>query len=514
MTWTLQLTVWALPPLLAVLVTLRDQLYLWPRRRERGATALGVLSASTGVWALASLVAVTTPALGEGLLLERLRYLAAAVAPLAWFVFTLSFARRKLVSWPMGVLGGLSALTVGLVLWAPGWRLLVRSAEIVPQDPAGALGLHLVHGPWNWVHLAVRTAAVVGGAGLLWRFLARSPQPGRRLAGLAGAVVLALAPMALHAAWGPGEAWTDLGATGFALASAVLVATLLKPRLQAVGPVARTLVMDELPDPIVVLDGRGRIVDVNRAAERVLGLRPYGDVPVALGTVWASSSRRAAPANITLGVDREGGLDTRTFEVSVTRLGDGVAPGRSALLLRDVTDRDRAERELARLARSDPLTGLANRRHFMDALDREIERSARYGRPLSLVLLDLDHFKKVNDTHGHAAGDDVLRQASRALQGVCRDVDLAARLGGEELALLLPETDGRGARVVAERVREQVAAAPHTSPDGATFRVTASLGVATLGPGAATGTALLQRADEALYRAKDGGRNRVRVAGG
>jgi len=169
-------------------------------------------------------------------------------------------------------------------------------------------------------------------------------------------------------------------------------------------------------------------------------------------------------------------------------------------------------RDLERLARTDPLTGLANRRHFMEMLEREADRCQRYLRPVSIVLLDLDHFKAVNDTHGHAAGDDVLREAARVLRSVCRDVDLAARLGGEELALLLPETESAGARAAAERVREQFGAVQHRSPAGRSFTVTASLGVATAAS-SCDGEALLQTADDALYRAKSEGRDRVVVAG-
>jgi diguanylate cyclase (GGDEF)-like protein len=192
---------------------------------------------------------------------------------------------------------------------------------------------------------------------------------------------------------------------------------------------------------------------------------------------------------------------------------------RSAMVLRDVTGRVRMERDLRtmagdleRLANSDPLTGLGNRRRFMEVLALEVERADRYGRQLSLVLLDLDRFKKVNDTWGHAAGDEVLKDAARVLRSVCREIDLPARLGGEELVLLLPETDGDGARIVAERVRERIQQARHDTPDGRTFEVTASMGVASFGHGASTADALLRLADEALYAAKRGGRNRVVVA--
>jgi two-component system cell cycle response regulator len=145
-------------------------------------------------------------------------------------------------------------------------------------------------------------------------------------------------------------------------------------------------------------------------------------------------------------------------------------------------------------------------------LEAEIDRAQRYDRPLSLLLVDLDHFKDVNDTHGHAGGDEVLRAVADVLAAVCRDVDLAARIGGEEFAILLPETDARGAEHVAERARGRIAESHHRAPSGAGFRITASAGVASLGREVTSAEGLLQAADDALYRAKGEGRNRVVAA--
>lgn len=188
------------------------------------------------------------------------------------------------------------------------------------------------------------------------------------------------------------------------------------------------------------------------------------------------------------------------------------------MVLRDVTVRDRMERELQqvnekleRLANTDSLTGLANRRHFMEVLNAEIERAERYDRALSLVLVDLDHFKEVNDSWGHLVGDEVLRATARVLESVCRDVDLAGRIGGEELALILPETTEEGASTVAERVRSRIENLRHEAPDGEGFRVTGSIGVAWLDDDVHSREDLLRQADRALYRAKEEGRNRVRL---
>lgn len=163
--------------------------------------------------------------------------------------------------------------------------------------------------------------------------------------------------------------------------------------------------------------------------------------------------------------------------------------------------------ELNNLATTDGLTSLANRRAFMNRLDVEWKSSTRYDLPLSVVLLDVDHFKQFNDTFGHQAGDAVLVEVGRALAGCARDTDMPARYGGEEFIVILPHTDPGGAYAIAERIREAVAAI-----DGLPRTVTVSVGVAALEASTVDPEALIARADRALYDSKHNGRNRVTMA--
>lgn len=166
--------------------------------------------------------------------------------------------------------------------------------------------------------------------------------------------------------------------------------------------------------------------------------------------------------------------------------------------------------ELRRMAASDPLTGLPNRRRLMERGADEARRAHRYRRPLAAVIVDLDHFKAINDIFGHAAGDVALLEAARACRAALRDVDMFARLGGEEFVALLPETGPAEAAAAAERLRAAIAqAAPDAAAPGR--RLTASVGVACLRAGESFDF-LLARADEAMYRAKKAGRNQVCVA--
>ena len=207
-------------------------------------------------------------------------------------------------------------------------------------------------------------------------------------------------------------------------------------------------------------------------------------------------------------VQGEPALGVADVEFADTVVGAAVAAIRRAQVI-ESTRADKQRLEI--LARTDPLTHTANRRALMERLGAEIERARRYALSLSVLMVDLDHFKLVNDTYGHPIGDEVLRNTARVLQREARTVDIVARFGGEEFVVVLPETGEEGAVAVAERIRIRIAeqaVLPAAGYDSA--RVTASIGVAVV-PSSDVGGAedLIALADQALYRAKSGGRNRV-----
>lgn len=181
-------------------------------------------------------------------------------------------------------------------------------------------------------------------------------------------------------------------------------------------------------------------------------------------------------------------------------------------ILRDITERRKYQEELKQLARTDKMTGLFNRGHFVEMAKREIERSRRYGSPLSLIMFDADKFKDVNDTYGHSVGDMVLVSTSKTVAGMVREADVLGRIGGEEFAILLPETDLDAAEEVAEKIRLAVEEAFVELEDGRQVQFTVSLGVAVFSKDIDDIEDLLKKADTALYLAKANGRNRYEVA--
>jgi two-component system cell cycle response regulator len=245
-------------------------------------------------------------------------------------------------------------------------------------------------------------------------------------------------------------------------------------------------------------DSARRILGVG-AVQRSLRLEDEDtsdDLPKADPIVQAISLGQTPIGRIALSPSRKGEMESSTILAILARELGG--PLRVTSLVE----------ETRRLASTDPLTGLLNRRAFNQWMEHEGPRAHRYAHPLSLALLDIDHFKSVNDRHGHDAGDAVLVKVALVVRESLREADIVARWGGEEIVIALPDTDHDGALRACERVRAAIEAARITTPSGSTLAVTASIGVASLLK-AEQMAALVARADAAMYRAKAGGRNRV-----
>ncbi len=283
--------------------------------------------------------------------------------------------------------------------------------------------------------------------------------------------------------------------------------------------------LEAAPDPIIAVDEDGRVRSFNRAAETVFGYAAHEIMGQPVGWLMPESEAARHQDDINrylgtgepqvIGQGREAEAqrkDGTVFPVHLTVTDTGLETPRLFIgVVRDITQRQALEQELRRLAHSDPLTGCANRRAFEQMLEAELARADRYGPPTALLLMDLDHFKLVNDRYGHPGGDAALSGFVATVSGVLRPSDRMARLGGEEFALLAPETDEAGALTLAERLRQRVMTHP-VAFAGQHIALTVSVGVAVRTAGGVAADTFLGQADEVLYRAKHGGRNRVEAA--
>ena len=288
-----------------------------------------------------------------------------------------------------------------------------------------------------------------------------------------------------------------------------------------------TAIIERFEDGVVAIDSHHCIVFFNEGASRIFGYAPeevvgkhlnillperfhlQHDLMIeefgASGDLVKKSTRRSRQI---FGRRKNG----EEFEASIfiVKAGaDKLHPGYAAVV-RDISEDKRTEDELMRLASTDPLTGAFNRREFKVLADEESMRAHRYNRPLSIMMLALDPFKRLNDTYGHAAGDKALQRFTTLCCNALRTIDIFGRWGGEEFVTLLPETDAEGAAVIAERLRKLVSQSMLVFNDQK-ISMTASIGIAQYRAGELTVEGPLSRADSAVYDAKKAGRNRISV---
>lgn len=282
--------------------------------------------------------------------------------------------------------------------------------------------------------------------------------------------------------------------------------------------------IDAIPSPIHYRDHKAVLMGCNRAYEQVFQLKKDEIIGKSVYDIFDPEKAKAFYAK---DIDPENLDDlTQAYETTIERPGEDplhlafykakfTAPeggdGGVIIVAFDITERKHAEEELRRLARTDSMTGACNRGYFIELAERELHRSLRYKHPLSILIIDIDHFKEVNDSYGHARGDEAIMKVSRECMLSLRETDIFARLGGDEFAVLMPETGTPDALSTAQRLCESVRELVRIPAGDKTISVTLSIGVATLVDDSDTIDSMMTRADEGLYAAKRKGRNQASV---
>ncbi len=493
--WVLASFASAVLSAVAVVVVLRH------RSALTGPIALGLSSAT--VWSLGGgTIQLVDDPLAITLLIDLVVVASAgAVVAAQAYAAALSGHTRVLTSrW-----ASLVVIEPGVVLLGalsdPWLHLVVREVHLDP--------LRAVFGPVLWGHAVygVLALVVVGVVHLQSAWTSVDRRGLRHLASMA-AVVVPGAALTVTMATAQQELVDYAGAL-LGLTAVVWVWVEHSDSGPRGLPISTAQTLQALPDAIVVSDPQLRIVGANTAAVELLTSRFEPGRPL-LGARWDEIVRpelldrlRTADHEV---LSVAGGL---TLDVRITRLrqADGSHQG-TVTVIRDISEVERLRAELAEQTVRDGLTGLHNRRHLERVLGPLAESALAAGDPLAAIMLDLDHFKTVNDTHGHAVGDEVLIAVARELARCVRAGDVLVRFGGEEFLILLPGTTADVAAVRAEECRRRVAGLALVA-SGVTLHGTLSAGVAALRTDA---DALLREADDALYEAKAAGRDRVVVA--
>lgn len=508
--------------------------FAW-RRSAPGSGPFALLMLAAAEWETMRLLEGAATGMAAKIVWAKLEYPGiVAVGPL-WLLFALRYSARLrtlgrpacMAIWVVPVITAVLALTNehhGLI-----WRHIAPSSS-VPGAP-----LIYTHGAWFWLAAGYTYVLMLIGTMALVRAIMHVP----RLYHLQAAALLAGAalPWLANAIYLLGRSpvpGLDLTPFAFTLSGVIYTWGLFRFRLLDLAPIARDVLIERMGDGVLVVDTRGRVVDVNPAAQRLLGVDAATaigrDVREALAS-WPGviACCRSAPARTEVCSPRDALL---RLEAEATPLHT-VAGGRigELLVLKDVSARVCVELELravnARLkaqldenaalqrrlreeAIRDPLTGLFNRRYLHETLARELSRAARAGQPLALAVIDIDHFKDLNDRFGHTLGDRMLEAIATLLRTHTRGDDVACRFGGEEFVVVLPMTSAADAYRRVDTWR-QAFAALRVAHESGSIGATLSAGVAAFPTDGADGDAVLHAADRALYAAKHAGRNRVVV---
>jgi diguanylate cyclase (GGDEF)-like protein len=444
----------------------------------------------------------------------KFEYFGLPFVPAFWFLFAYKSLTRKEPSSLMYV-GTLSMALATLFFSATNDHLHLhyRSVSFVQVD--GNLIAQLVKGPWYYIFIAYSDSLILATIVLFFIQWRRSKQgwssPSLKL--FIGSVAVAVFELSYLLGLSPYN--IDLTAFGFLVSAVMAMLTILKHDFLRADDLVKDVVFSGISEGILVVDTAGRISDFNMMGNKVFPWLNSDTIGTNLyrfeeGAALAACAQSGRPFIMKY----PGNPGKRYFEVKAEKLEDRGKVVGKVFLFKDVTAVRKVFKRLYRLANYDTLTKVFNRRRFFDDAEKEISRVNRYGGNVSLLMLDLDNFKDLNDDHGHMAGDAVLAAVGGMLKKRVRASDIVGRYGGEEFSIVLISADEGKATIVGEDIRRNIEALK-VETGGESLSATISIGVAAAAvgiKGSLTLERLLTDADRALYRAKREGRNRVCVA--
>jgi diguanylate cyclase (GGDEF)-like protein/PAS domain S-box-containing protein len=488
--------------------------YSWIHDNARGARTLALYLTAVSGLLVANLLNLLSPTISAKWFWSGIEYFFYAFGPVAWLAFSLQYTGKdKWLEWKrFRVFLVIPTISFILVLTNPWHHLVWTDASLI--SVGGFRNLNPTNGTWFPIFITYTCALILIGATLIGMASIRAHEIYRRqsLWIIIGAVSPLVVTLAYYSRAFPGFT-KDYSPLAWAFAGAAFAIGIFKHRLLNLTPIARTTLVDNMRDGLIVLDNAGQIVDVNPAFRKIISLPENRLIGVPVDNVlriWKDLSINPEADEWTCEVALSPDGQQVFYDMRVIRIRDlGNLPIGRLITLHDITERKQLLATVEKLATTDSLTGLYNRRYFMEMAEKEMERSLRYGHSVAILMIDLDHFKSVNDLHGHGVGDQVLLGFSHELLDSLRRMDLLARYGGEEFIILLPETTLMDARGLAERLCNKMAQKTLVTAVGP-ISITISIGVAGMVVEDPVPLAvLIEKADNALYDAKNKGRNRI-----
>jgi diguanylate cyclase (GGDEF)-like protein/PAS domain S-box-containing protein len=491
--------------------------YSWRSRTSPGAVPLTFYLLAVCGFLITNILELITITPQATLFWVQMEYIFITLLPVTWMAFAFQFSgqQRWLSGQRFWLFFIVPAVTI-LLVFSNNLHHLIWQGYTFKMVNMGLTMRVGSYGTWFWMYSAYAYGLFLAGFILILRayIQLRRVDFWRESWVLVGSV-LSLGVNAIYIFRLMPGLEKDYTPLGFAFLGFAFAVAIFRYGLFDLMPVARTTLVDKMSDAVILIDRNQRIVDLNPAARMILARvrfdpigRNVSEIKFLAGLLGYWRDKNNHPFEFTFQTQ-----DGKHFyDARITRLvGKHQSDLGSLITLHDITEHKRLLENVEKLAICDPLTGLYNRRHFLHLAQLELERSRRYHYPVSIILVDLDWFKQINDTYGHVAGDRVLETFSRRLNQSVREVDLLARFGGEEFMILLPQTDLQGASVIAERVRSCFDNEPVVL-NAIAIPITVSIGVTTYSSyGNESLVRLFERVDQALYESKAKGRNQVSV---
>ena len=508
-----------LPLLISLLITLALIFYTMKQRSQKGAVPFFFSLLAVLVWTGGYIIEIGARDFSTKLFWANIQFLGIGMLPVAWCItsFFLTGRETRYRSFlpfllPVPVL-------FNVLIWLDPWIHSIRiDPSLTRMGPLMLIDARYgaLH---NWVFVPFQyiiygfTLVLFLDAWMNARSLYR-----RRYLLIGSAILIPMTGSALYIIGVSPFEYINPTPALFSIACIIFARAIFAFSMLDILPLARDAVVENLKDVILVFDAQDRLVDYNPAAEKLFPLIAPDIIGIPAPQVLEDKS--------TLLQQLLNGKDSAESNFSFPHESDRESHYRSALALvknrkeqiigkilniSDITSQVELLKKMQKLATTDSLTGILNRRSFFEQSHTEMDRAKRYLRPVSFILLDIDHFKRINDSYGHAAGDAVLVELSRRITAAIRKEDIFGRYGGEEFSLCLPETNQSTAYIFAERLRKIVEEEPVQYNDRG-ISVTASFGVAGVEKvDIETLDELLLHVDKALYDAKELGRNRCEV---
>lgn len=509
----LEYTPYIWPFIISLLVTISLAIYAYRHRNAPAARTFMWVMICMTYWTLCYTLELASATEAGKIFWAIAKYPGATAGPVFLFVLSLQLTRHeRWLTRPVKALLALFVIVTCVIVFTNPWHQWYwTSISYVPGFPETIVE----HGWYFWIYAAISYIFVLTTVVLYFRYYRNTPSYYRRQAALLA--VAGFIPLS-------GRIIEDfLGIDIFPKIDNIILLMLPSALLFAVAifyygalnivHIAHNLVIKNIQTGIVVLDLQQRIIELNPYASQLLGNRPAQAIGKPVSQVWSDWPSDA----ITSGTERElvvqrddqpAYYSLRSSEIRET---DGSLAGYACTLF-NITARKLAEQQLERVARTDALTGVMNRGHFYERAAIEWSRAERAQNLLSVLMIDIDNFKQINDRYGHHAGDEALKRVASECQRQLRPTDLFARYGGEEFICVFGEGAADAAMIIAERLRRAIEETEF-DVDGQLLSLTVSLGIAQQVPNRIGSLdALIQQADQALYRSKVGGRNRLTLA--